>query len=358
MKCIHCRREIPEDAFFCPYCGLVVSKANQAEHGEKLIYGQDLSKGKPSGKPWREPEEKENEAKDTAQDLDLQLRELGKDWDEEHQISDSQEWDEEDWEDSREWTGNSDWARKQNIVERKRERPVERKPKKSRTYLVLIGLVVFVMLILICAIWLIFSSLDAREQRAQENQQEELQVENQEEQSDDAQAQKQEEDTADIEMHFTSEPKDLGDYYRLSVEEATATSQISQEGTDNGPDKMVDGNEKTSWQEGAEGDGIGESVQFRLKKAYRVKYMSFQLGNWNSQRYYDGNNRPKELEITVGNVTQTVTFPDGKTEYWLEFSRECPAEDISLTIKSVYSGDEWDDTCIAEVGFYGVDNSN
>ncbi len=84
--------------------------------------------------------------------------------------------------------------------------------------------------------------------------------------------------------------------------------------------------------------------------------MSFQLGNWNSWEYFDGNNRPKELEITVGDVTQTITFPDGKTEYWVEFSGECPASEIDVVIRSVYKGSQWDDTCIAEIGVYGRGN--
>ena len=157
-------------------------------------------------------------------------------------------------------------------------------------------------------------------------------------------------------MSFVSEPDDFGEYYKLPVKDAAASSVISQEGTDNGARKAVDGNEKTSWQEGVSGDGIGESLHVELEKAYNVKYMSFQLGNWNSWEYYDGNNRPRELEITVGDVNQTITFPDGKTEYWVEFSKECLASEVDVVIRSVYEGSQWDDTCIAEIGVYGRGN--
>lgn len=410
MRCTHCRREIPKDAFFCPYCGLVVGKnknpgaENEGGCEEKtLIYGEDLSKGKPSGKPWeksgksaqsqkpqriRVPEDHVNEEEKfktavTEEELERQLKELGRDWDEEHNIADSQEWetgevtedsqewetgevteDSQEWDDEDDWTDGHDrprskeWARKQNIVER-RERNTDSPGKKKKRHLVLIGVVVLVMLLLIIVIWLIFSTMDAREQRASVNSQEEL--ENQEKDitasEEDENDETDGETTEDIEMSFVSEPEDMGDYYRLSVSEASASSEISQEGTDNSAGKIVDGNERTSWQEGVDGDGIGESVQLKLAKPYKVRYLSFQLGNWNSERYYAGNNRPKELEITVGNVTQTVTFPDGQTEYWLELSRECPAQEITLTVQSVYSGSEWDDTCIAEVGIYGVNDS-
>mgnify|MGYP001050429749 FL=1 len=165
------------------------------------------------------------------------------------------------------------------------------------------------------------------------------------------------EDAADeIRLSFVGEPGDFEQYYKLSVEEASASSAISQEGVDNGADKAVDGNPRTSWQEGVDGDGIGESVHLKLSKPYMVKYMSFRLGNWNSREYYEGNNRPKELEITAGDVTQTVTFPDGQVEYWVEFSQECPASEIGVAIRSVYEGSQWDDTCIAEIGIYGKGN--
>ena len=235
--------------------------------------------------------------------------------------------------------------------------------KQSKRYLGIIALVVVVMIFLMAAIWMVFTTMDAnerrlmeeREQAAREQEEREL-----EEKADQGNGETGEDALSDgggeLKMSFVSEPDDFGDYYKLSVKDASASSVISQEGTDNGAGKAVDGNEKTSWQEGVAGDGIGESLHFELEKSYNVKYMSFQLGNWNSWEYFDGNNRPKELEITVGDVTQTITFPDGKTEYWVEFSGECPASEIEVVIRSVYKGSQWDDTCIAEIGVYGRGN--
>ena len=234
--------------------------------------------------------------------------------------------------------------------------------KQSKRYLGIIGLVVVVMVFLMAAIWMVFTTMDANERRLREEREqaarerEEREIEEKKNPESKESGEDDLTEDGEIKMSFVSEPGDFGDYYKLSVKDASASSVITQEGTDNGAMKAVDGNEKTSWQEGVSGDGIGESIHFELEKPYNVKYMSFQLGNWNSWEYFDGNNRPKELEITVGDVTQTVTFPDGKTEYWVEFSRECLASEIDVVIKSVYEGSQWDDTCIAEIGLYGRGN--
>lgn len=303
MRCIHCDREIPDDSMYCPYCG------------------QDVE---------------ENQSLDEFKDQIL--RQL-----------------------SKEITGelpSASWDR-----EERREYMRGRGRRQSKRYLGIIGLVVVVMAFLMAAIWMVFTTMDANERRIREEREQEVREKEEkelEEKKNTGDGEAGEDALADdgeeIKMSFVSEPGDFGDYYKLSVRDASASSVITQEGTDNGAMKAVDGNEKTSWQEGVAGDGIGESIHFELEKSYNVKYMSFQLGNWNSWEYYDGNNRPKELEITVGDVTQTITFPDGKNEYWVEFSRECPASEVDVVIKSVYKGSQWDDTCIAEIGLYGRGN--
>ncbi|MCI8560631.1 MAG: zinc-ribbon domain-containing protein [Dorea sp.] len=305
MKCMYCERKIPEDASFCPYCG------------QETESGQDVD--------------------------ELQERLL-------RQLS-------------KEITGelpDTSWERRESR-EYVREYPV----KSSKKYLGVIAIVVLIMVLLLAAIWILFTTMDANERRMQEETEQTL-AKSQEDDPDGtkdkdhkepSEAEDESEDTAEeIRLSFVGEPGDFDQYYKLTVSEASASSVISQEGTDNSAYKAVDGNPKTSWQEGVDGDGIGESIHLGLSKTYMVKYMSFQLGNWNSGEYYDGNNRPKELEITAGDVTQSVTFPDGQVEYWIEFSEECPVSEIDIMIKSVYEGSQWDDTCIAEVGIYGKGN--
>lgn len=302
MRCVHCDRKIPDDSMFCPYCGQDVEERQSLDELQEQL-----------------------------------LRQL-----------------------SKEVTGElpdpPSWER-----EKRREYRRERSGRGSKRYVGIIALVLIVMVFLMAGIWIIFTTMDANERRQKqeqamrEKQEEELNNKND---AVDEESRKDEEtdDGEEARLAFVGAPEDFGDYYKLPVKEASASSVISQEGADNSAAKVVDGNEKTSWQEGADGDGIGESVHLELEKTYNIKYLSFQLGNWNSMEYYDGNNRPKDLEITVGDVTQTITFPDGKTQYWVEFSKDYLASDIEIVIKDVYKGSQWDDTCIAEIGIYGRGN--
>lgn len=358
MKCRHCNKKIPDDSFFCPYCGLIVD--DEAEY-ENERSPQVL---------WRPRDEKDSEIEDDVAVDNEEEDSFESDYD-----SDSRD----DLEYEKEDISSKSRAQKAEWYARKPERENDKPAKKSsKSYIGVVGVIVLIMMFLIVAIWLIFSSLDVNEKRAREARQEELKAEEEknrqqrkenlernkgasktdkadEEEEADDEAQDDEE-TRDITFSPVEEPEDFGEYYRLSVEDASASSVISQEGTDNSAIKAVDGSERTSWQEGVDGDGIGESLTLELAKPYRVKYLSLQLGNWNSEEYYEGNNRPKELEITIGDVTQNVTFPDGQTEYWLELSNACEASEIEFVIRSVYSGSQWQDTCIAEIGVYGSSN--
>lgn len=85
----------------------------------------------------------------------------------------------------------------------------------------------------------------------------------------------------------------------------------------------------------------------------KVKYLTFCLGNWRSADYAEGNNRPKKIKVTVGELEFEVEFPKEQQEYWLELSSPVPANEVSFEIESVYKGTKWDDTCIAELGIYG-----
>lgn len=133
----------------------------------------------------------------------------------------------------------------------------------------------------------------------------------------------------------------------------TSTSEYVQTGVKNSADLVFDGNEKTSWQEGVEGDGIGQSINCQLNRQYQIRYFAFKLGNWRSEKYYNGNGRPKSLTVSLDGYSFTFDFPEEKKEYVIELSEEIPATNISVTINSVYKGAYWDDTCISEFNIYG-----
>ena len=188
-----------------------------------------------------------------------------------------------------------------------------------------------------------------------------------------------------------AEQADMTGYSRVGVREAMASSVVEQEGYDNTAAMAVDGDVITSWQEGADGDGINEFINLKLDREYEVRYITLNLGNWRDQDRYDKNNVPKTLTIWLdeksflfasdrgdapdqesavyyrlsvdgGEAESFLTLPHkaeklvpmGEDQFCLEFSRDCPASEIYVRIDDVYEGSLWDDTCISEIGIYGA----
>lgn len=145
-------------------------------------------------------------------------------------------------------------------------------------------------------------------------------------------------------------------YVKAGLSSASATSSLYQPGIDNSPNVLVDGMDYSSWQDGVDGPGIGESITLGFDREYRVRFIVLRLGNWYSDGwtdYYIRNNRPKQMMFNLGGREFTVEFPDEMKEYCIEFSEEINASALQMTIVDVYAGTEYDDTCICEVDTYG-----
>lgn len=141
-----------------------------------------------------------------------------------------------------------------------------------------------------------------------------------------------------------------------AITKADASSVIDQDLVENEPIKAFDDNDSTDWQEGVDGPGIGEYLEFAFDKSYPVAYMTFKLGNWlpdKSDKYYWGNCRPKTLQIDSGNNSWNLTFPDGKEEFLVRLDPETDISNIKITIQDVYTDRiEWKDTAITDIGLW------
>lgn len=141
-----------------------------------------------------------------------------------------------------------------------------------------------------------------------------------------------------------------------AITKADASSVIDQDLVGNEPIKAFDDNDSTDWQEGVDGPGIGEYLEFAFDKSYPVAYMTFKLGNWlpdKSDKYYWGNCRPKTLQIDYGNNSWNLTFPDGKEEFLVRLDPETDISNIKITIQDVYTDRiEWKDTAITDIGLW------
>lgn len=146
------------------------------------------------------------------------------------------------------------------------------------------------------------------------------------------------------------------DFWRVGKENILnywASSTIQQDnGVINPPIYLFDNDDQTNWQEGKEDSGEGEFVSFTFDREYAVSAMTFRLGNWKSDTYYYGNNRPKTLLLEMGGYSWSVTFPDEWKEFAVEFSSPVNAEGLKITLEEVYEGTDWDDTAITEVGVW------
>lgn len=233
-------------------------------------------------------------------------------------------------------------------------------PKKKKNPLIFVLIVLILLAVIVLGIKVLSGKGKESEDKTADKKQEQVKKDADKtadvEKKDDSTA--EESDVQEpITMKISGKPDTFRPYYKIPVTSASATSVIDQEGYDNSAMMVTDEKDETSWQEGVDGSGIGEGLSLYLDREYKVKYLSFKLGNWREKKYYDGNNRPKTLKLTVGDCTKSVTFPDGQHEYWVTFSEECPASEIEATIEEVYKGNgSWDDTCIAEISIYGKED--
>ena len=140
----------------------------------------------------------------------------------------------------------------------------------------------------------------------------------------------------------------------VKITDAKASSTIEQEGFDNSPIRGADDNPNTSWQEGVDGPGIGETIDYTFDRSYQIHSMTFRLGNWASEDFFWMNNRPETMIIWMNDTGYEVTFPDGMTEYALLFDGVIEADKVHFEISSIYKGSKYDDTCISDIGIYGA----
>lgn len=157
-------------------------------------------------------------------------------------------------------------------------------------------------------------------------------------------------------LQYASQTNMSGMVKAVTVREsAVESSHVVQRDTtiDNSAWSAFDGQSTTSWQEGVDGDGIGQYMGIGFDREYQVQVVTFMLGNHRSDDWYVRNNTPKTLSISLGAQTFQVSFPKEKTEFAVVLSSPVAATDIRITIDDVYRGTQYSDTIIAEVGVYG-----
>ncbi|MCG6139420.1 nicotine adenine dinucleotide glycohydrolase [Leptospira mtsangambouensis] len=137
----------------------------------------------------------------------------------------------------------------------------------------------------------------------------------------------------------------------LNPPSLTSSSQLLPKTKKYTPIFAMDGKLKTSWVEGANGEGIGETLQIKYKSPINFRSLSIYNG-FGDPKLWAANNRIKKLKISTedGNE-EIVTLKDSLSLQMIEFKSELRAKEISLTIQEVYKGTNTENTAIAELTF-------
>ena len=88
-----------------------------------------------------------------------------------------------------------------------------------------------------------------------------------------------------------------------------------------------------------------------------VKTISINAGSWISSERYYANGRPKELAIVFSKDgtdvrSDIVTLEDKMEQQFVVLDEAVECDSIYIRIDSVYTGEQYEDTVIAEMGIY------
>ncbi|MFZ1083715.1 MAG: DUF4424 family protein [Terracidiphilus sp.] len=122
---------------------------------------------------------------------------------------------------------------------------------------------------------------------------------------------------------------------------------------------LADFSNDTAWVAG-KNHGIGESVTLTLAKPSHVDQIGIVPGFAKNHQLYFANNRIEQLDVSVnGGPPSTVTLPDEyisfspysqKGYHLIDLAPYAgPAKTITLTVRKVYPGTRFNDTCISEI---------
>ena len=143
---------------------------------------------------------------------------------------------------------------------------------------------------------------------------------------------------------------------------ATASSSLKPDGRNTyGPENLNDESRDNAWAEGAEGDGIGETLTLTMKQPQKVTRLRIHNG-YGKQPLCQLNNRVKKLAVSInGGAPFMAELTDGRvaigyegsfwdSRCWVDLPKDAGlVKTVELTIKEVYRGTKFRDTCISAV---------
>ncbi len=132
-----------------------------------------------------------------------------------------------------------------------------------------------------------------------------------------------------------------------------ASSSLSEYNMTHAPERITDGDLSTAWVEGADGQGIGETIVFLFDGDYSVNGISISAGYQKSSDLYYKNSRPEKITVTASDGTsEEIVLQDVMDVQKIQLLTPLETDSITVTINSVYPGSKYEDTAISEMEFY------
>lgn len=131
-----------------------------------------------------------------------------------------------------------------------------------------------------------------------------------------------------------------------------ASSVLVEPACTHSADRIIDGQMRTAWVEGAEGQGYGESVTIEFDSICAVSQISIASGYQLDETRYTINSRPKQLELIFSNGDSVIlSLEDTMGIQNFTFIEPVETEFVTFVILDVYPGSLCEDTCITDVSF-------
>ena len=138
--------------------------------------------------------------------------------------------------------------------------------------------------------------------------------------------------------------------------EANASSVLKEKTVTHHAKNIHDGKLNTAWVEGVSGVGENEWIKLQTtddSKMY-ISAIEFAMGYQKSDNHLKKNGWPHKILIECeGGYSQTVEFYD-YTDI-IVLSRPVASNWVKITILEAAAGTKYNDTCISEIAFYGID---
>ncbi len=109
-----------------------------------------------------------------------------------------------------------------------------------------------------------------------------------------------------------------------------------------------------AWSEGVEGDGIGEWLEFTPKQALPLYGFEIEPGYGKSDDLFQKNNRPKIIGVELNGEHRFEAVLDDRGERQMVRVKGYakPVKRMRITMKDVYRGTKYRDTCVSDVILY------